>query len=264
MTPTWAIQTNGVSRLQAEVVASAVMLHGGKVREVEVLPSSNTINFLTESEPDTRDLIPYGSTKFVELAVEKEWLGVFRNENFSVPIWNEKRSDMLNRDSVSMQAKELPAYTEAFSRDTTIFIRPTIGKKLFPGQVATVADIGGWLKTGQVGKYLFLPETEITVAKNKIILAETRWFVVNGKVIDGSTYRLRGQRVMIHENNENNLKEAQQFADIWLPHLTCVMDLATTDEGTSVIEFNTFNSSGFYHHDIQKIVKAVHDMVRAS
>lgn len=258
MKPIWAIQSNAVNLMQAEAVANAVIKCGGVAREVEVLPSSNKINFLIEI-PNTLDIIPYGSTKLVELAIEKEWSGVFRNNNFSVPIWNEKRQDMLNRDSVSMCAKELPAYTQDLSSDETIFIRPMIGKKLFPGQLVTIADALGWLKSGRVGKYAFTPETEIAVAKNKIILAETRWFVVDGKVIDGSTYRLRGQQVAIHDNNDNNLKEAQEFADIWLPHPTCVMDLASTDEGTRVIEFNTFNSSGFYHHDIPKIVKAVHD-----
>ncbi|MBT2748957.1 ATP-grasp domain-containing protein [Lysobacter sp. ISL-50] len=36
-----------------------------------------------------------------------------------------------------------------------------------------------------------------------------------------------------------------------------MMDVAQTDDGFKVIEFNTFNSSGFYAHDIGKIVAAV-------
>lgn len=264
MIPTWAIQTNAVSRLQADAVASAVTSQGGKVIEVEVLPSTNTIIALHGAELNTKDIIPYGSTKLVELAIEKEWTGVFRNSNFSVPIWKEQREDMLNGDSVSILAEKLPAFTIGLPDDTVLFIRPTIGKKLFPGQTATVTDILSWLRVGQVGKYPFLPDTEIALATNKVIIAETRWFVVNGKVISGSTYRLHDQRVLIPENNENNLIEAQQFANIWLPHSTCVMDLALTDEGIKVIEFNTFNSSGFYHHDIPKIVNAVHEMIRAS
>lgn len=260
MKPIWAIQTNEVSRLQAEAVANAVILCGGRAVEVEVRASSG-ITFLNGSDPDTLDLIPYGSTEFVKLAMEQVWTGVFRNTQFSVPIWNQNRQDMLNQDSVFTLAKDLPEYMRSMPADSTVFIRPMIGKKLFPGQTAAVADVHNWLKLGQAGRYPFLPETEVAVAKTKNILAETRWFVVGGKVIDGSTYRLRGQRVLIHENNESHLKEAQQMANIWLPHPTCVMDLAETDEGLRVVEFNTFNSSGFYHHDIPKIIRAVHESV---
>lgn len=270
MLPVWAIQINAVSRLQAEAVAMAVTSQGGRVIPVEVIASTGSIlshaepDFLTDAEKNGTNFIPYGSTKLVELAMELKMSGVFRNDNFSVPIWNEKRADMLNGDSVGMLVKDIPAYSEAFPSDTVVFIRPTVGKKLFPGQPATLADILGWIKAGQVGRYLFPLDMEITIAKNKVIIDEVRWFVVGGKVIDGSAYRVRGQRVTIHDNNENNLKEAQRFADVWLPHPTCVMDLALTEEGLRVIEFNTFNSSGFYHHDIPKIVKAVHDMVGAS
>lgn len=258
MAPTWVIQTNAVSRDQAQAVSHAVERCGGKFLEVAVLPATNTIDFLTATYPETLDLIPYGSTKLVELAMERVWAGVFRNTNFSVPKWNEARHDMLNRDSVSIQVQDIAAHMTGSSSDTAIFIRPTIGKKLFPGQTATVAEVANWLKEGRVGKYLFKPETEVTIARTKQILSETRWFVVDGKVIDGSTYRLRGQSVLIHDINESHVKEAQRFADIWLPHPTCVMDLAETKEGTRVVEFNTFNSSGFYHHDIPKIIKAVH------
>lgn len=257
----WAIQTNEVSRLQAEAVANAVVLCGGQAVEVEVT-AARGISFLNGVKLSTLDLIPYGSTEFVKLAMEQVWSGVFRNTQFSVPIWNKNRSDMLNHDSVSMRVSELQAYTESLANDSQLFVRPMIGKKLFPGLVGTVADLNQQFRSGQIGKYLISPETEIAVAKTKTILAETRWFVVDGEVIDGSTYRLRGQRTLIHDNNENHLKQAQQMADIWLPHPTCVMDLAETDEGIRVVEFNTFNSSGFYHHDIPKIIKAVNQSVQ--
>lgn len=262
MSPIWAIQTNAISHLQAEAVAFAVMANEGKAFNVEVIPSLNLINFVSENEPTTNNVIPYGSTKFVELAIEKKWLGVFHNTNFSVPIWNEKRTDMLNHDSVNLKVEELLAYIKTLPDGISVFIRPTIGKKIFPGMTATVADIVNWVKTGQVGRYPFSPETEVTIARIKNIQSETRWFVVNGKVIDGSTYRLRGHSVLLHVNNETYLKEAQQFADVWLPHPTCVMDLASTEDGTKVIEFNTFNSSGFYNHDIPKIIRAIESIFK--
>lgn len=262
MRPIWAIQTHSVNQVQADALAEAVRENYGDVQRVIVLPTTGLIvphdGYITQS----LNMIPYGTTKLVELAMCRGWTNVFRNNNFYVSAWNGNRQDMLNNESVSMFADELPEYLKDYPNDRLFFIRPTVGKKLFTGQTATKADILNFVSTEQIGKYQFPPDTGVTISSYKEILSETRWFVVDGKVISGSTYRVRGQSLVVPDNNDNNLKEAQRLADVWLPHPTCVMDLAETPEGIKVVEFNTFNSSGFYNHDIPKIVRAVHEMIR--
>lgn len=262
MKPVWAIQTQSVNQVQADALAKIVKGHHGEVQRVMVLPTTGLIVPYGEYISNSLNMIPYGTTKLVELAMHKGWTNVFRNNNFSVPAWNHGRQDMLNSDSVSMFADELPEYLKDYPNDQLFFLRPTIGKKLFTGQTATKADIINFVSTEQIGKYSFPLDTDVTISKYKEILSETRWFIVDGRVISGSTYRVRGQSLMVPDNNDNNLKEAQRLADVWLPHRTCVMDLAETPEGIKVVEFNTFNSSGFYNHDIPKIVRAVHEMIR--
>ena len=93
------------------------------------------------------------------------------------------------------------------------------------------------------------PETPIVVAKPKEIEQEWRWFIVDGKIVDGSTYRLNGQLVKKHEDNPLVIKSAQQLALSWLPDDCCVMDVARVDGQLKVVEFNCINASGFYDHD---------------
>lgn len=95
----------------------------------------------------------------------------------------------------------------------------------------------------------------IILAAPKKIQAEWRWFIVDGKIVDGSMYRAHGQMRQSHEKDPMLVREAQQFADIWLPSPCCVMDLALVDDEMKVIEFNCINSSGFYKHDVDLIFK---------
>ncbi len=53
---------------------------------------------------------------------------------------------------------------------------------------------------------------------------------------------------------QNNFLEETQ---VGLIIETCVMDLALTNEGLKVVEFNCLNASGFYYHDVRAIVKEV-------
>lgn len=253
---TWVIQNNGVNLAAAYAVRSAVRDIGGKVCSASVYPSTGTIDYKNEA-PKGKNTIPYGSTVLVELARKEGWDGLFVNDNFNSTVWNEQRKDMLNQDSEVIKISDLKDYVVDRRPGEMVFIRPHLDRKLFTGTKISIFDLSGVEQDLSIGHTHVTHETEITVASVKEIASETRWFVVGGKVIDGSTYRVRGQQQMYHIGNENDIAEAQKLADVWLPHETCVMDVAETPYGLKVIEFNCFNSSGFYHHDIPKIIKAV-------
>lgn len=107
------------------------------------------------------------------------------------------------------------------------------------------------------GTYAIDPEMLVIISEPKNILAEWRWFIVNGEIVDGAMYKNRGQLVKVYETDKQVIEEAQKFADGWLPNMNCVMDLALTERGLKVIEFNCINSSGFYNHDVNKIFKSL-------
>lgn len=259
MKPIWAIQANAVDAGQARAVKQAVLDYGGRVMDIDVFPSTNTIISSGDyTNPIPCNIIPYGSTALVEMAHQRGWKGVFRNDNFSVPVWMKNRRDMLNGDSQHMTVADLMKFMRGFDSDKKLFIRPLDGVKAFTGCVFTVGELRAAKQSGMLGRFTFPEELSISVAEPKIILHETRWFIVNGRVIDGAVFRARGG-VGFHIGNTEEIAEAQALADIWLPHETCVMDVVNTFDGEFVGEFNKLNSSGFYHHDIPKIVAAVMD-----
>jgi len=176
---------------------------------------------------------------------------------------------MLNADSDILSVEDaLLTYCDK-SSDDMIFVRPDNDLKEFAGEVMSVSDFSTWvgqMSDGSNGNLLH-EDTQIVVAPARNILAEWRWFVVGGKVVDGSMYRHRGQLVKDHETWKGVYEEAQEQADIWLPHECCVMDTALvgTDVESAehkVIEFNNINSSGFYNHDVEKIVLAITEFVK--
>lgn len=254
---TWVIQVNKLDITQATAVATAVLANGGRVIEATVLPLVDRIELSTENEDIGNFVVPYGSTDMVLLAERRKWLGLFRGSMFSTVAWNEARDDMLNSDDTVMRVDEAVNYLSQYPADFPIFIRPSSGYKHFAGSRTTAAEALSWMKNTSTGKHTFQNGTMVSISPVKNIMSETRWFVVGGKVIDGSTYRVRGQRISGRITNQNDITVAQQYADKWLPNECCVMDLAETDEGIKVVEFNCFNSSGFYAHDINSVVRAM-------
>lgn len=259
--PQWLIQTNGVNIDQASAVASAIIAIGGSVIEVHADSSSNTLRFPNNDAPIGDDVIPYGSTLLVKLARKQPWKGVFYNDNFQTTAWIANRSDMLNAEQMILPASQVGDYLKEFDDDLPLFIRPAVEHKAFAGGCWPVSDLKTSIPTGRFGRYAYDKETSVAISPVVDISSETRWFVVNGVVVAGGVYRLRNTSVMIRETNSGAIKEAQKLADVWLPMPTCVMDLATTPEGVKVVEFNCFNSSGFYNHDIKAVVKAANSLI---
>lgn len=256
---TWAIQESAMSLTSMHFMVKAVEEEGGKVVRVGVYPSTKTIEFKGEV-PEGNKVIPYGTTALVKLAKDKNWEGLFHNGNFLNSVWTQHRKDMLNFESKVVKVSEISEVTEGRDPKDLIFVKPHAESKLFTSMTLTIQELDNVLKTLTIGRSKLTPDTEIITAHRKVILSETRWFVVNGKVIDGSAYRIGDRNNAYHIGNEKEIAAAQAMADIWLPHPTCVMDIAETPEGPKVVEFNCFNSSGIYIHDLRKIVRAVHEM----
>jgi len=205
------------------------------------------------------DFIPYGSTLLTTLALDLGWKGLFfdPDQDYSKAMLH--RYDMLN-DELCLSAADVIRYLSLSSnQELEWFIRPSQDLKHFSGQVMKTREILAWFKDAMSadmsGTYKIDEDLMIILAAPKKIQAEWRWFIVDGKIVDGSMYRAHGQMRQSHEKDPMLVREAQQFADIWLPSPCCVMDLALVDDEMKVIEFNCINSSGFYKHDVDLIFK---------
>lgn len=222
---------------------------------------------MTANEPlEGVDFIPYGSTLMTTVTKELGWKGLhFDLSTFNYIASANSRADMLNSDSNDYVFQIMDALTFLKQRPEkeVWFIRPSEDLKQFSGQVIEAKECYDWLLDAMLcessGSYKLDPWTVVVLAQPKNIQAEWRWFVVGGKVVSGSMYRREGQMFQKRETDEATIREAQQFADGWLPDPCCVMDLALVDNEVKVVEFNCINSSGFYDNDVDAIFKALYD-----
>lgn len=251
----WILQNNLISEIQVNEIIYAFKEHCIPFEEVKVIPFSDEI----EVQSDDPYKIPYGSTSLSNYAYKHNWGGIFFNENFRMSEWLNNRADLLNHDCHIYSVDEA-RHIMPMEEEREWFIRPDNDLKEFAGECMLTSQFNAWMdKMKGANGNLLNEKTQIVVAPAKEIPVEYRWFIVGGEVIDGSVYRINRRLFKKHVDDPDKIKQAQELADKWLPHETCVMD-STSDK---VIEFNCLNSSGFYDHDIEKIIGAVDEFYRS-
>ena len=129
----------------------------------------------------------------------------------------------------------------------------------------------GGKSTSTISSFLFTPEAADTLRENNPALAEARvsvspvrtimreyrLFFVDGRLVTGSLYRQAGEVVLSGEVDPDAVAYGEAIAQQWSPAEAFVMDIALTDDGYRVIEFNNINSSGFYAADVERYIDAI-------
>jgi len=253
----WMIQTSFTKNKNDEDLALAVLNDGGKVIGANIRPFDDELNPLSEFDDNFPHTVPYGSTKLREIVKDRLWHAMFSAYDSPYSECVKHRSDMLNADLCTGALRDIQV-----NPSSTHFMKPDHDGKAFNGGVMTSEEIFRVQNELHIGHHEFAPVTPVLVSTVKQILEEHRWFIVDSKVIDGSRYRKNNMVSCEHADN-GLLAQAQTLADVWLPHHTCVMDTAITPFGIKIVEFNWLNCSGFYGHDIPKIVKSINQYVRS-
>lgn len=254
----WIIQENLYKEVAFTDLIHALDKFDLDYEVVKVVPFSHDL--IPEPKPQGR-VVVMGATTMIGIAKERNWNpGAFYNDNFDHNEWVKNLGFyLLNYDSEVCRFNDInPSYNP-------FFVRPCEDRKVFSGQVIDKANFEVWRRsTEQVaysGYTTLTPDTMVVVSPLKAIHAEWRFFVVDGKIVTGSLYK-RGDRVihlpLLH--NEDSEIFARQMVDKWQPDRAFVMDVALTDDGYKVIEYNCLNSSGFYASDVSKIVNAIAKM----
>lgn len=222
------------------------------------------VPFVGEIIPDVdiadNKVICFGAYSMRKLAMRKGWNpGVYDIEWFPYTSLIDALGDhVLNHDAVFGKFGDIIPNSEEF------FIRPNHDGKEFAGTIKSTNQLKEWqhriinLKLSDNGTTLS-ENTEVMCASLKKIYNEYRYFVIDGKVITGSQYKL-GKRVVYGETDQN-IDIAQTFVDMLNKNIDhpYVIDIALTDDGYKVIELNTMNCAGFYACDMQKLVTAIID-----
>jgi len=252
----FAIQHNLMNAAQLRQVDGATAKYPRVF--VGCIPFSHEI---TCEEPlDGVNYIPYGSTLFTSIAAERKWKGLHLDlSTMNYRAWCENRDDMLN--SGTMPVRDAVEFLRQ-NPDSRWFTRPSADLKQYSGYVGDANSIADHFESmmGAVGggSYYMPPDAEVVLSEPQEILAEWRWFIVDRKIVSGSMYRAHGQLRLMEELEPAVVKQAQRFADKWLPHDCVVMDLAYTVDDVKVIEFNCINASGFYRNDIPAVFRELY------
>ena len=259
----WILQKNLTKPEILERIKSALNGEDEIWEEVEVIPFSNEIPAIKNK--DSFKII-YGSTTFMLSAAKSKALkkGVFFEQTkFQMKNYVDKWKDkVLNADG---QLWKFGAMNQLQSEaDKEWFIRPNNDGKAFSGKVASYQELLIW--STEVCK-LEIPElnkhTEVWIAEPKEIKKEWRLFIVDDQIISASRYM---QEDELAESENDIPKEMIDFAKKRIVEYRIadvyVMDIAEIGKEYKLIECNCFNGTGFYQHDVEKIIQSVNKFVK--
>lgn len=251
MSVTWIMQQNLVS--EPLKWTDALNALGSKWKPIEIVPFSGEV---PDVEVDGPALV-YGSTTLIKNAHKKKnWNpGTFFDPvNFKSTVWLKKYAGfMLNSDGYATTIKELQA-----NCPDDLFIRPNDDMKDFSGSRIDKAELNRFYESVSAGGFLFDTSLEVFVAPIKDIHKEWRCFIVDGKCVASSQYRLRSMLMKKPGAPQNVIDFANDMAWLWNPEKAFVMDICEDMEGQMrILELNCFNASGVYECDVIEIIKAV-------
>jgi hypothetical protein len=181
------------------------------------------------------------------------------------PLFGDK---LLNSDYCMLPFGELCRRKEwlydTFGVDRAVFIRPNRGNKIFTGQIVHKEN---WDKdVERLGFYEVQPHELCVVARPKPLGTESRFVVVNGKVIAGSDYRgmnnaFLGDQPVPLGFNDGMFKVAQEMVNksAYKPDVCWVLDTTFDKEADAykVLETGAFSCCGIYGCDPAAIVEHV-------
>jgi len=251
---TFVIQSNMIREDQLRMIQAGI--EGYPHVYVGCLPFSHEI---TSEQPLVgTQFVPYGSTSLVSAALALGWEGVYFDPlRFTYDAALAHRDDMLNAGVMTVAAAmdEMRAYDV----ERRWFMRPSADLKYFSGGVQTGREYLAWLESAVESSVSGVIDPSLLVVLDDVkpIDKEWRWFVVGGRIVSGSLYRLDGRTVRERVSDPTLLSVAQQLANQWLPHENCVMDTCLVNKSMKVVEFNCINGSGFYDHDVSEIMGAL-------
>lgn len=260
----WVVQNDFYSKVNQERLLSSlsrlgvpyceVSLSGGKVVDSRLL-----LKRVADSGETT--VLSCGSLALSEFAKSQGWFPScddFSVQGFSD--WLEHyKENLLNHDITFCKLSAVEPSASEF------FIRPLLDNKAFDGRVHSQRSFNEWLegylKTERGAKF---SDVDVAVSTVKDIYAEYRFFVVSGKIVTYSQYKL-GR--IVYQSSEVSV-DAHNFAEkmvtLWQPSKAFVLDIALTSEGYKVVELNNINASGFYACNVDKIVDSLETLFEGS
>lgn len=225
------------------------------------------VPFVGEIIPDLNvdgHVICMGSYSLRHVAKKKGWTpGVWDLEPHTYAHccvnWHE---DMLNYDATMTTIAEMVSLIRP---DEEYFARPNGDNKYFSGGVKSTQELidiytnVANLKEDEI-YYGINMATDVIISPVKEIYSEIRNWIIDGRIITSSIYKMGRKVVYSDEVDEDTLAYVRKMVDIWQPERGFVIDVAKTSQGFKIVEINTLNAAGFYAADTYKLFEAIEGM----
>lgn len=235
----------------------------------KVIPFAGTL--MPEPESKSDKVIVMGSYTLAEEAKRRGWTpGSFVNENhdYLEQLQHWDREYMFNGHCYMYPFKDVrPALCKSLA-DKPFFIRPVTDSKEFAGFVTDWPDFFKWqekvVSLGADHGGTLTGDTLVMVGRVKKPLQEWRTWIVDGKVVTASQYKLGSRKTITDDVPIGVINFANKMAQIWSPAKAYVLDVVLT-EGMKleIMEVNNINASGFYAGDMQKLVMALEELCQS-
>jgi len=202
-------------------------------------------------------VVCYGSIGIQKIAMKYNWKpGVWSNNSISENIVScVLGKDYLNHDGIITTMSQV---LNDVSMDE-FFIKPNGDTKEFAGTIIKRDEFANWYqKMIDIG-YLTNNDFSVIISSPKIVQNEFRLVVVNNEIVSFSRYGY--DKYLPKKLPGNALKFAMLTTMTYQPLDVYVMDIGETPNGWKVIEYNTFNCSGLYDCNVNKIIHSINKFV---
>lgn len=242
----YVIQRNTFKEHHYDLLIEIIQRYNLEHEIVDYIPFSGEVNFTTQR----KDVFCFGAIRLTELAKNFGWYpGSMLNDNHSFDVHAPYfgYENMLNGDGIVIKGTDACPL-----EDDWFFARPTADSKNFRGQKFDHEQWRIFMKDHPNNHETYL------VAPVKTIQQEVRCWVVGGKVITASLYKI-GHRV-VYQNYDGEsffVDFAQSMVDKFQPAEAFVIDVCLANDELKIVEINCINAAGFYHCNLSKLIQAL-------
>ncbi len=260
----WLLQENLTKPTVLEQIKRALNGVDESWETIQIIPFSTSLPPL--QNPQAFNIV-YGSTTFMLNAYQNSDYrrgvfydpAVFQMQNY-VRQWD---SHVLNHQGKLLTFGNI--HTLESHPDQKWFVRPNHDSKEFGGRLLSYQELLEWsqriipLQLSHLNQ-----DTEIWVASPQNIDKEWRLFIVEDNIVSACRYQEKG---VLSINRFDVPAALLDFVEarIQAYHLypVYVLDVALVSGIYKIIECNCFNGTGFYDHEVEKVVGAINGLVRS-
>lgn len=276
----WLLQSNGFKSSYLYEIAFTLDSYkidykdfgvvGDSITNLEkiLVPEHRDVNFITRGgtkllsileklKLNNRDLSYLNNKLPKEIIDESEfWIDKlmksidYNIENFDQVNYSKLNLPLLNSDARYIDYSSIKNYE--FAEDK--FIKPSRDLKSFNGGVIYAGETlqNYFMRTG--GSSSNVKNEKIVVSDIKKIYSEYRFFMYKNEILACSRYMLNSSVEPDAFVPDYFKEKAIEYSKLYQPADLFVMDLAETDSGIKIVEYNCWNASGVYKCNLRDLL----------